>query len=270
MTTYAIGDIQGCYQSLLALLKKIEFDPELDTLWFVGDLVNRGPSSLEVLRFISSLPNKICTLGNHDIHLLGVYFGVRAPHPKDTLEPILQAPDREALIHFLLQQPLFHWNKKLGFAMVHAGIHPQWSFEDAEKYSGEISTALRNPNLSQVKTFLSHIFGDAPEEWSPHLAGYDRARCLINCFTRMRICTLNNELIFDYKGTYEQRPQGTEAWFNLRQWKPHEKLIFGHWAALMGDTKLAHVFGLDTGCIWGHQLTTLKIPDEIMYSVSWR
>jgi bis(5'-nucleosyl)-tetraphosphatase (symmetrical) len=261
LTTYAIGDIQGCYQPLQQLLKKIEFNPSQDTLWLVGDLVNRGPQSLEVLRFLADLPQTICTLGNHDIHLLGVYFGVRNPHPKDTLEPILEAPDAEKLIHWLRQQKLFHWDKTLGFAMAHAGIYPSWSFEDAQKYSEEISQALQTNNLNQLKLFLSQIFGDDPKQFSPDLTGWDRARCIINCFTRMRVCTPDSELIFDYKGTYQDRPVHTEAWFNQRIWDPREKLIFGHWAALMGQTQHPNLFGIDTGCIWGNQLTALKLPD---------
>ncbi len=262
MTTYAIGDIQGCYQPLQELLKKIHFNPDQDTLWLVGDLVNRGPESLEVLRFLSDLPHVVCTLGNHDIHLLGVYFGVRKLHHKDTLAALLKAPDAEKLIFWLLRQKLFHWDKKLGFAMAHAGIHPSWSFEDAEKYSDEISAALTNPDLNQLKLFLSQIFGDSPAQFSPDLQGPDRARCIINCFTRMRVCTPDSQLIFDYKGTYENRPSHTEAWFNQRVWRTEEKLIFGHWAALMGQAQHPNLFGIDTGCVWGNQLTALKIPER--------
>jgi bis(5'-nucleosyl)-tetraphosphatase (symmetrical) len=267
MTTYAIGDIQGCFQSLLKLLEKIDFNPINDTLWLVGDLVNRGPQSLEVLRFVSTLPHVVCTLGNHDIHLLGVHAGIREPHAKDTIDSILEAPDREELIHWLLQQKLFHWDKKLGYAMVHAGIHPSWSFEEASRYSDEISTHLKNPDPLQLKDFLGSVFGDQPKQWSTTLQGADRSRFLVNCFTRMRVCHTDLSLCLDYKGTVERRPEGTEAWFNYRSWNPNEKLIFGHWAALMGDTKNPHLFGIDTGCVWGHRLTALKLEDGSTISI---
>ncbi len=267
MAIYAIGDIQGCYFSLLALLKKIDFDREQDTLWLVGDLVNRGPHSLEVLRFIADLPHKICVLGNHDIHLLGVYFGVRKAHPKDTFQAILAAPDRERLIQFLLDQPLFHWDRNLGYAMVHAGIHPSWSFEETEQYAQDISHQLRNPDHAQMSAFLRLLFGDQPKAWQPNLEGQDRSRFIVNCLTRMRLCNADHALRFDYKGTYERRPPETEAWFNLRTWRSDEKLIFGHWAALMGDTRLPQVFGLDTGCVWGQRLTALRLPDAASVSV---
>ncbi len=267
MTTYAIGDIQGCFQSLLKLLEKIEFNPTIDTLWLVGDLINRGPQSLEVLRLVSTLPNVVCTLGNHDIHLLGVHFGVRALHPKDTLNSILEAPDRDELMYWLLQQKLFHWDKKAGYAMVHAGIHPTWSFEDAESYSHEISAHLKNPDLNKVKNFLQTAFVDHPNHWSPSLKDPDRSRVIVNCFTRMRVCNQDLSLCLDYKGTIERRPPGMEAWFNCRTWKAHEKLIFGHWAALMGDTKHSNLFGIDTGCVWGQRLTALKLEDGSTTSI---
>ncbi len=277
MTTYAIGDIQGCYASLQTLLEKISFNPAKDRLWFVGDLVNRGPKSLEVLRFISTLKGAICTLGNHDLHLLGVYFGVRKSLKKDTLQEILKAPDSEQLMHWLLKQKLFHWDKELGYAIAHAGIHPSWNFEEAETYSLEISTALQNSDTSQVRLFLSQIFGDHPNH--PDLlhpysnsnlnsdSNADRARFIINCFTRMRVCTPQSALLLDYKGTYENRPESTEAWFKLRSWLPGERLIFGHWAALMGKAPEPHLFAVDTGCIWGNQLTALRLSDGARISV---
>jgi bis(5'-nucleosyl)-tetraphosphatase (symmetrical) len=267
MATYAIGDIQGCFASLNRLLEKIQFNPTSDTLWLVGDLINRGPRSLEVLRFLASLPQKIVILGNHDIHFLGVYFGVRAPHPKDTLAQLLAAPDVDQLVKFLLQQKLFHWDRHQGYAITHAGIHPSWTFEEAEQYSLELEHEFQNSNSTQLKNFLAHLFGDEPRQWSSSLQGADRTRCLINCFTRMRVCDPDLSLRLDYKGTYERRPEHTEAWFNLRTWNDSEKLIFGHWAALMGDTKRSNLFGIDTGCVWGQHLTALRLEDAFTFAV---
>lgn len=260
MSTYAIGDVQGCFDDLKQLLADLKFNEATDTLWFVGDLVNRGDKSLETLRFIKNLPNKICVLGNHDIHLLAVYYGVRALQPKDTLQSILDAPDCNELIQFLREQPLFHWDKKLGYAMVHAGIHSSWSFADAVNYSNLVSSELKSDN---IKPFLSEAFGNEPNYWDESLKDMNKMRSIINAFTRTRLTTPNEHQVFNYKGTYKARPEGTEAWFNLRRWQHHEKLIFGHWAALGGKTPHPNLFAIDTGCVWGNELTGIKINPRL-------
>ena len=191
MAIYAIGDIQGCYDDLLRLLKKIDFNKKSDQLWFVGDLVNRGPKSLETLRFIKSLgKSAICVLGNHDLHLLAVAYKHSPIRTKDTLKPILNAKDKDELLHWLRHRPLFHYNDD--FCLLHAGLPPQWDFSTAKKMAAKVEHELRGDHYEK---FFKHMYGNEPDRWSEKLKGYELLRFTVNCFTRMRLC--------DDKGTID-------------------------------------------------------------------
>lgn len=259
MSTYCIGDVQGCYKELHQLLEKINFDPHGDTLWFVGDLVNRGPNSLEVLRFVKNLPNKVVVLGNHDLHLLNYYHNIvdfEASH----LEQILSAEDAPELITWLRSLPLIHVDQQLGYVMVHAGIYPEWSIDEAQKYAREVEQVLRSENYLE---FLKEMYGNQPNVWHSNLIGWDRLRFIVNAFTRMRFIINNNQLDFSSVGTLKDAPSELIPWFQVKNRKAkQQKILFGHWAALKGEAKDRNVFALDTGCVWGGSLTTMRLEDE--------
>ena len=270
MATYAIGDIQGCYQELVALLDKINFDPASDQLWFTGDLVNRGPQSLEVLRFVKQLGDKtIVVLGNHDLHLLAVDFDPANKHSKDTLDAILTAPDSNELLEWLRTQPLFHNNKELGFTLIHAGLPPQWSIDQAAELAREVEDVLKANTFNE---FLEHMYGDQPDRWSDTLKGWDRIRFITNAYTRLRYCDESGRCALNEKG-----PPGTQAspyqpWFAVPSRRSkNEKIIFGHWSTVhLGNIKKFqefNVYPLDTGCLWGETLTALRLNDEKRFSV---
>jgi bis(5'-nucleosyl)-tetraphosphatase (symmetrical) len=265
MAVYAIGDIQGCYDELLELLANLRFDREHDRLWFVGDLVNRGPKSLETLRFVQGLgQNAITVLGNHDLHLLAAAYGIRPDSiDGDTLEPILAAPDRDALIDWLRHQPLLHYDGELGYLMVHAGLPPQWDLKLAQRCAGEVETVLRGDRL---ESFLSRMYGNKPKQWSTELDGWDRLRFIINCFTRMRYCDRNGRLDLKSSGPPGSQPEGYYPWFEIPARASGDiNIIFGHWSTLRpSDTP--GVYPIDQGCLWGGQLTALRIdtrPERI-------
>ena len=259
MATYAIGDIQGCYEELQHLLDLIQFS-DSDQLWLCGDLVNRGPNSLETLRFINSLGDRAVTvLGNHDLHLLALHHGGATVKRSDTLSDILAAPDRDALMHWLQQQPLFHTDPALNFSMVHAGIPPTWSIKEAKKRSLEVEQILKSPLAAQ---FFKHMYGNTPVKWDKNLEGWDRLRVITNYLTRMRFCTPKGELEFASKGGLETQPTGYLPWFaypNRKSFK--ERIVFGHWAALEGSVIADNVYAIDTGCVWGLSLTALRLDD---------
>lgn len=267
MPTYAIGDIQGCFEPLQALLTVIQFNPQRDVLWCTGDLVNRGPQSLAVLRFFKNLGNRATVvLGNHDIHLIGVKYQVRTLHAKDTLQPILDAPDSNALIDWLCHCPLLAYHPTLHYVMTHAGLAPQWTLEKAQQIAQEIATALQNPT-SRVAT-LQALFGNTDNPWQDSLQGEVRLRTAINYFTRMRFCYPDGRLFFDYKGNLAQKPEGVIPWFEVKaRANAQLKIIFGHWAALEGKTTTPNLFPLDTGCIWGNCLTAMRLEDGKRFSV---
>jgi len=267
MTTYAIGDIQGCYSALQYLLEKIQFEPEQDTLWFTGDLINRGPESLQTLRFVKSLGDKHCSvLGNHDLHTLAVGYGLRKKAKGDTLDAILQAPDREELMNWLRHRPLLHHDAKLGYTIVHAGIAPNWSLTKALGLAKEVETVLRGDGMQD---FLNQMYGNQPDRWQDNLTGWDRLRCITNHFTRMRFCYPDGRIELSYKGTLESPPNGLKAWFQMPHRANQElKIIFGHWAALAGATHTPRVYALDTGCVWGYALTAMRLEDEKRVSIS--
>lgn len=264
MAVYAIGDIQGCYAELMALLETIEFDATCDQLWFTGDLVNRGPDSLSVLRFVRDLNERVpsaavTVLGNHDLHLLAVAEGKGRQHRSDTLDEILAAPDREVLLSWLRHQPLLHHDEESGITLIHAGVPPQWSLEEAQQYAAEVETALRG---EQYQAFFADMYGNQPEQWQDDLAGWDRLRFITNCYTRLRYCDEDGRLNMQEKGAPGSQAVGNVPWFEVasRQTR-NERFVFGHWSTL-GLHQSNNVVSLDTGCLWGGQLTAMRLDDE--------
>jgi len=264
MPTYAIGDIQGCFDELQDLLGSINFNPDQDTLWFAGDLVNRGPKSLETLRFIRNLKNKIVVLGNHDIYLLSLANG--HPHKDHTLYDLLAAPDCGDLVNWLRKQPLFHYDATLNFAMSHAGIFPPWSLAQAQQYAREVEVVLQADHYA---TQLEYLYGNQPDEWDESLSGFDRLRFILNAFTRMRFCTLEGKLEFSCAGKIGTQPEGYLPWFAVpNRAMADVPIVFGHWSALEGHTNTPLVFDVDTGCVWGASLTALRLEDRQYFSVA--
>jgi bis(5'-nucleosyl)-tetraphosphatase (symmetrical) len=263
MATYAIGDIQGCYDSLMELLGSIGFDARHDRLWLVGDLVNRGSQSLAVLRFVSGLgPRAVTVLGNHDIHLLMVASGMTRKRGGDTFDDVLDAPDRDELLGWLRRQPLLH--AQGAHVMVHAGILPQWTLEEAVALARETEARLAGPGYLD---FFAELYGNEPEAWDPALTGHARARFVVNVFTRMRLVDSRGNLDFKHKGALERAPAGFVPWFDsgLRAPLP-ASIVFGHWSAL-GLVERNGVLGLDTGCVWGRQLTAFRLEDGRRFSI---
>jgi bis(5'-nucleosyl)-tetraphosphatase (symmetrical) len=263
MSIYAVGDIQGCHAELAQLLEAIKFDAARDQLWLVGDLVNRGPGSLEVLRLVKSLGDSAITvLGNHDLHLLAVAVGVAELHRTDTLDEILNAPDRDELLHWLRNQKLLHAQD--GCVLVHAGLLPQWSVAQAESLAREVEEALRADDYA---IFLARMYGNTPHYWDGGLTGYKRLRVIVNAFTRMRICTKDGEMEFKFKGEVENIPAGYLPWFDIpERASARSTVIFGHWSAL-GLKLTPNVIALDTGCLWGGTMTAVRVEDRKLYQV---
>ena len=261
MATYAIGDIQGCYDQLRQLLDRIAFDPAQDKLWLAGDVVNRGPQTLAVLRFLRGLGDRaVTTLGNHDLHLLVVAAGVRKPHAGDTLEELLTAPDRDELLDWLRHQRLMHAGE--GYAMVHAGLLPQWSIAQALTLAQEVESVLQGPECNH---FLQHLYGNEPRHWQDDLAGIDRLRLVVNAMTRLRLCTPEGRMDFSHKTGLADAPAGYIPWFDAPgRASRGTPLIFGHWAAL-GLTLRDDLLGIDSGCVWGRQLTAVRLEDRTIY-----
>jgi bis(5'-nucleosyl)-tetraphosphatase (symmetrical) len=260
MAIYAIGDIQGCYSALRRLLDQCRFDPARDRLWLVGDLVNRGPQSLAVLRFVKSLGARAITvLGNHDLHLLVVAAGHVKPHRGDTLAAILRAPDRDELLDWLRHCKMMHAGA--GYAMVHAGLLPQWTIATALKLAREVEAALQNDDHDE---FLRQMYGNQPDRWRDDLTGIDRLRVITNVMTRLRICTVDGRMEFAHKGKPVNLPRGFMPWYSVpRRRNRGTPVIFGHWAALGLYTE-SNVFALDTGCVWGRALSALRLSDQLL------
>ncbi|MCU7836070.1 MAG: symmetrical bis(5'-nucleosyl)-tetraphosphatase [gamma proteobacterium symbiont of Taylorina sp.] len=257
MATYAIGDIQGCFDSLQVLLDKISFDPDKDILWFAGDLVNRGDKSLATLRYIKSLGDSaICVLGNHDLTLLALSEGnTKAKH--HTLYNILAAPDREELLGWLRHRPLFYHDSQLNYAMVHAGLPPQWTLKKAKKCANEVEAILQGNDFPE---FMANMFGNQPAKWAKNLKGWDRLRFITNCFTRMRYCKPKGKLNFKDKGVIGSQKKGNIPWYEVPGRKSrNDRIIFGHWSTLFGQTSHPNVYALDTGCLWGGRLTAMRL-----------
>lgn len=256
MTDYAIGDIQGCYERLLGVLDRIDFQPGRDRLWVAGDLVNRGPESLATLRYIHGLGETArVVLGNHDLHLLAVAFGGHDLRSKDTLHEILEAPDCERLLTWLRHQPLARYDGRRNLFMAHAGLPHLWSVEEAVALAREMEQVLAGPDFGQ---FLSHMYGNEPDRWEPGLNGVPRWRLITNYFTRMRFVAADGTLNLTVKDRATQAPEGFRPWF---EWPRTDqvRVVFGHWAALEGRTGSDRFIGLDTGCVWGGALTVMNL-----------
>ena len=267
MSDYAIGDIQGCFGALQRLLSHVNFNEHTDRLWFVGDLVNRGPESIAVLRFIKNLPlTPRITLGNHDLHLLSQLFSDNPwQNPDDTLHEILTAPDAQELGHWLRKQAILYHDTELNVVMCHAGINPLWDLTQAKACATELEQVLAGPNY---RNYLTHMYGNEPDHWSLDLTGDARLRVICNYFTRMRFCDTQGHLLLTYKGTIEQAPAGLYPWYAVpnRHDIPSD-IIFGHWAALNGKCPHPQIHALDTGCLWGGELTALRLQDKRRFSV---
>ena len=262
MALYAIGDIQGCYRSLQQLLDHIQFNPGQDQLWFVGDLVNRGPDSLNTLRFIKSLGEQaICVLGNHDLHLLAVASGHR-DGDQDTFQELLSAPDFPDLINWLRKRPIMHHDLETGFILLHAGLPPQWDLAQAKRCAAEVEQILRGDHHEQL---LANLYHHLPNQWSEQLTGWERLRFIVNCFTRIRYCDQQGRLDFTHKQKPGKQPRHLYPWFQIPHRKSHDlQVIFGHWAALGHYTERG-IYALDSGCVWGEQLTAMKIGKSPQY-----
>jgi bis(5'-nucleosyl)-tetraphosphatase (symmetrical) len=271
MPTYAIGDVQGCYAELIELVALIKFNPQHDQLWFVGDLVNRGPQSLEVLRYVRSLGTAAITvLGNHDLHLLAAAFGGNERlRSSDTLDAVLKARDCDDLLDWLRQQPLLHHDAHLGYTLLHAGIPPQWDLRMAQACAREVENALRNDQT--MTDLFAQMYGNQPDQWSDKLRGSERLRFIVNCFTRLRVCDGDGRLNLKYKGALSGIPDGHYPWFRAPK-RQSEKLrvVCGHWSALdYYDSRETdeRVLAIDTGCVWGERLCAARLdkPSEPVY-----
>jgi len=266
MSTYAIGDIQGCQDELERLLEKIHFDPAHDQLWFTGDLVNRGPRSLDTLRFVKSLGSSALTvLGNHDLHLLAIAHGQEHRlHRGDTLDEILNAPDRDELLQWLRYRPLLHLDSALGFCLVHAGIPPQWRLAEARERAKEVEAVLRS---DQHHSFYQQMYGGEPTLWQPELTGWPRLRCITNALTRMRYCTPAGEIDLHHNGRPGTQPQPLLPWFEIANRKSAEvRIVFGHWSTLpVPEDPTAMAIGIDGGCLWGGQLVAVELAPQLRF-----
>ena len=264
MATYAIGDIQGCFEALEILLERIAFDAARDRLWFVGDIVNRGPDSLAAIRFVKSLgENAVTVLGNHDLHLLTVAEGFARIHRGDTFDDILEAPDREELLQWLRRQKLMH--VEAGWAMVHAGLLPQWSVARALALAKEVEDALAGPGY---RDFLQSMYGNEPDAWDDRLEGHDRLRVIVNAMTRLRLCTNDGRMEFRHKSAPLNLPEGYLPWYAIaNRASAGEPVIFGHWSTL-GLYATDDIVALDSGCIWGNALSALRLEDREIIQVS--
>jgi len=261
MAVYAVGDLQGCLQPLKCLLERVSFNPAVDRLWLVGDLVNRGPESLETLRFLYSIRESlVCVLGNHDLHLLAAWNNIERLKKNDTLREIIEAPDASELLDWLRRQKLLHYDEQRGVALVHAGIPPQWTLGKALELASEVEEVLRDDG--RLKPYLDGMYGNEPNKWSKDLSGVTRLRVITNYFTRMRFCTSEGKLDLKGKEGADTAPPGYKPWFAHKGRRSrHVKIIFGHWAALEGRCTEPNVIALDTGCVWGGAMTLYNVDN---------
>ena len=260
MARYAIGDIQGCCDELKALLARCNYSADRDQLWFVGDLVNRGPKSLETLRFVRSLgANATVVLGNHDLHLLALAYGSkRKAKDGDTLDDILEAPDSQQLLEWLARRPLAVFDEPRGDFLVHAGLAPEWSPRDAAKYAREVEAVLRD----DARSLFDSMYGNKPDKWDAALRGMDRLRFVINVFTRMRFCTRDGRVDLKAKVAPGEQPEDLVPWFDAPGRASRDvRVICGHWSTL-GFKRRKDLLALDTGCIWGGSLTAVNLDAE--------
>lgn len=261
MATLLVGDVHGCYDELQSLLQQAAFDPAGDTLWLTGDLVARGPKSLEILRFVQSLGDSArVVLGNHDLHLLAVAAGLQAPKPRDQLQAVLQAPDREQLLQWLRHQPLIQQHPEFAFLMVHAGISPLWDLTTLQQCAQAVATQLQSAEYPQL---LAALYGDQPDHWSSALSTVEQWRYTVNVLTRLRFCYPDGRLALQCKQTVSAAPPPLIPWFQLALPSTQgQQIVFGHWAALMGQGTPPGFYALDTGCVWGGKLSLLRWEDQ--------
>lgn len=257
MAVYAVGDVQGCYDELRRALDGVAFEPGQDRLWFVGDLVNRGPQSLEVLRYVRGLgETAVCVLGNHDLHLLALAAGNLREGDDHTLDAVVAAPDRDELLAWLRHRPLIHHDAELDFLMIHAGLPPQWDLTTALACAHEVEAVLRDDRHGE---YFRHMYGNKPRRWRPDLRGMERWRFTTNCLTRLRYCELDGRLALKEKGPPGSQATGCIPWFaHPRRATRDQRIVFGHWSTL-GYVAEHNVWALDTGCLWGGALTLLRI-----------
>jgi bis(5'-nucleosyl)-tetraphosphatase (symmetrical) len=268
MSTYAIGDIQGCFNTLQKLLEHIKFNAQIDNLWFTGDLVNRGNQSLETLRFVYALgKHQRTVLGNHDLHLLAVSKQAHPGWQEDTLADIFAAPDKSELLAWLAQQPLLHHDEELNYIMVHAGLSSQWDLKKSVQLAHEVEAIVRS---DKAFNFFEHMYGNLPDQWHDDLTGWDRLRCITNFFTRTRFCHSDGRMDLAFKGKLASHPDKLIPWFNVpNRQSANLNIIFGHWAALGGMTNTPRTFALDTGCVWGFKLTAMRLEDKKIFQVDY-
>ena len=264
MPTYAIGDLQGCHAALEKLLERIEFDAKKDRIWLVGDLINRGTGSVAILRWAMGLGDALVTvLGNHDLHTLAVAEGFVPLHRSDTIQDILQAPDRDELLHWLRQQPLAY--REDDFFLVHAGLLPQWTPEQALALAGEVESVLRGEDY---RDFLEHMYGNEPRRWRDDLRGMKRLRLITNAMSRLRFCTSDGTIDFSHKGPLGSQPAELLPWFDVPgRASQGVTVLFGHWSAL-GLMQQPNLVALDSGCLWGGELSALRLEDRQVFQVS--
>ncbi len=264
MSTYAIGDVQGCFEPLQRLLDSIRFDPANDRLWFTGDLVNRGPQSLETLRFVQGLGDRALTiLGNHDLHLLAVAQGSARLKQGDTIEDVLTAPDREQLLAWVRGRPLMHVEN--GYALVHAGLLPQWTVAQARALAAEVEAELHG---DRYRAWMRDLYGNAPNRWDESLSGYDRLRLIVNAMTRLRVLTPDGEMEFQFKGELKDLPAHLGPWFDAPGRSSRDAVVMcGHWSAL-GLLVRPDLLALDSGCTWGQSLSAVRLEDRQVFQVS--
>ncbi len=271
MSTYAIGDIQGCYKPLRKLLTRVDFQPGRDRLWCVGDLINRGPKSLDTLRYLRDLGDDVTVvLGNHDLHFLALTYGAADRRHSGTLDELLAAPDCDELANWLRHKPLAHYDcidtarGPENYLMVHAGVAPQWTLQKTLALAAEVELTLQGPDFFQ---YLVHMYGDTPRRWKNKLTGYERLRVITNYLTRMRFCNEKGKLDLQVKEGLLFAPEGYKPWFEFEHLTPATHILFGHWAALEGQTGNPYIFALDTGCVWGRELSMLRLEDHALFSV---
>jgi len=262
MATYAIGDVQGCYDELQRLLDVFRFDPAQDRLWFAGDLVNRGPDSLSVLRLVKGLGDAAVTvLGNHDIHLVCRAVQVASSKKRDTLDDVLNAPDGADLVNWLRAQPLIY--REAGYVLIHAGLLPQWSPAEACALAGEVARTVQSEEgVDFLRYHVSHNVTFLPED----AGGFSRLSFILNVLTRLRVCTARGEMEFSFSGPLADIPEGFVPWFALVTQELSETVLFGHWAALGLHTE-PNAICLDSGCVWGGSLTALRLEDRKVFQV---
>jgi bis(5'-nucleosyl)-tetraphosphatase (symmetrical) len=260
MAVYAIGDVQGCDRTLGRLLDRIGFDPENDRLWFAGDLVNRGPGSLGVLRRVRALGDSAVTvLGNHDLHLLARAAGVRERSAKDTLEEVLAAPDRDELLDWLRRRPLLH--RDGDFVLVHAGLIPAWTVDEAAALAAEVEAMLRGPEPERLYAEMQR----KKRNWDPSLNGSKRLAAIVRVMTRVRVCTEDGQVHEPFTSGPDEAPEGTRPWFDMPDRRSADHvLVTGHWAAL-GRRLMPSVLALDSGCIWGRELSAVRLDDRAAF-----